>query len=160
MQGMRATHEGPDHHLTAMGHSYGSTVVGEAALSGRLPVDDLVTAGSPGTHAANAGQLMADPRHVWAGSADNDPVSQTSNVTTWTNAIPIVGPFISKEYEDGHNISPHYPEFGANQYRVDTSGHTNYWEPDSESLNNQAKIVMGKYDYVTLEHGQKPQGTP
>jgi uncharacterized protein YukE len=161
MQGMRATHIGADgHHLTAMGHSYGSTVVGEAALTGRLPVDDIITQGSPGTHAAHAGQLMADPRHVWAGSAGDDPVSDTRDVTRWVNGIPIVGPFISQAYEQGHGVSPHEERFGANQYRVDTSGHTHYWDPDSESLRNQAQILVGGYGLATLEHGESPEEVP
>jgi hypothetical protein len=66
------------------------------------------------------------PRHAWAGSASDNPVSQTSNVTKWTNAVPIAGPFISGAYEDGHNQSPHYEGSGANTYTVDTAGHTEY----------------------------------
>jgi hypothetical protein len=31
---------------------------------------------------------------------------------------------------------------------VDTSGHTDYWTRDSESLRNQAKVVAGQYDKV------------
>jgi hypothetical protein len=69
MQGLRATHEGEPGHLVAMGHSYGTTPIGEAARTGMLPVDDIVVAGSPGMHVDNAGQLMDDPRHVWAGAS-------------------------------------------------------------------------------------------
>jgi hypothetical protein len=155
MQSLRATHDG-DLHLTAMGHSYGSTVVAEAALTGRLPVDDIVTAGSPGMHTDNASHLMRDPHHVWAGSASNDPVSQTSNVAKWTNLIPFAGPLISEAYDDGHGPSPHYDGFGANRYHVDTSGHSDYWRADSVSLRNQAAIVVGDYDLVSLDHGQAP----
>ena len=157
MDGMRATHQSGDLHLTAMGHSYGSTVVGEAALTGRLPVDDIITAGSPGTHAGNASQLMADPRHVWAGSAHNDPVSKPEVVGKYVVAVPIVGSWIAAGYADGHGISPHEADFGANRYIVDTSGHSNYWDPDTVSLKNQAAIIMGAYDRVTLEHGRAPR---
>lgn len=158
--GLRATHDPGDYHLTAMGHSYGSTVVGEAALSGRLQVDDIVTAGSPGTHADNAGQLMADPRHVWAGSAPDDPVSKPEVVGKWAVGVPIVGPFIAEGYADGHGISPHEPGFGANQYVVDTSGHSAYWTPGSQSLRNQAAVIVGQYDLAGLEHGQAPPNIP
>jgi hypothetical protein len=158
--GLRATHDPGDYHVTAMGHSYGSTVVGEAALSGRLPADDIVTAGSPGTHADNAGQLLADPRHVWAGSASDDPVSRPETVGTWAVGVPIVGPFIAEGYADGHGISPHEPDFGANQYVVDTSGHSAYWTPGSQSLRNQAAVIVGQYDLAGLEHGQAPPNLP
>lgn len=158
--GLHATHDPGAYHVTAMGHSYGSTVVGEAALSGRLKVDDIVTAGSPGTHADNAGQLMADPRHVWAGSASDDPVSKPEVVGKWAVGVPIVGPFIAEGYADGHGISPHEPEFGANQYVVDTSGHSAYWTPGSESLRNQAAVIVGRYSLAGLEHGQAPPNIP
>jgi hypothetical protein len=170
MQGMRATHEGDPGHLVAMGHSYGTTVLGEAALTGRLPVDDIITQGSPGMHTDHARNLHIDPTHVWAGSADNDPVSQTSNVTKWTPlagtvvfgpvAGPVVGGLVGDAYEDGHNISPHTPDFGANSYRVDTSGHSAYWDEGSESLRNQARILVGDYQRTTLNHGQAPPEIP
>jgi hypothetical protein len=169
MQGMRATHEGEPGHLVAMGHSYGSTVLGEAARTGDLPVDDIVTQGSPGMHVNHARDLNIDPRHVWAGSAADDPVSETSNVTKWTTPVgtllggPVggaVGWGIGELYEDGHNRSPHYEDFGANKYTVDTEGHTEYWNPDSRSLQNQASILMGQYEWTTLDHGSAPTEKP
>jgi hypothetical protein len=156
-EGLRATHDDGPSHLVAMGHSYGSTVVAEAALSGHLPVDDILVQGSPGLHTDNAANLLGDPRHVWAGAASNDPVAETSNVSVPVSvAVPIVGPFIGEFYDDGHGISPHEADFGANQYVVDTSGHTHYWEPDSESLNNQARVLVGQYSKTTTIHGQPP----
>ena len=41
-------------------------------------------------------------------------------------------------------------------YKVDTSGHSNYWDARSESLANQASIIMARYDDVTLDHGKAP----
>jgi hypothetical protein len=37
----------------------------------------------------------------------------------------------------------------AFQFHVDTHGHSDYWKQGSESLLNQARIVVGKYDQVT-----------
>ncbi|MEV1286338.1 alpha/beta hydrolase [Micromonospora sp. NPDC049679] len=159
--GLRATHGDGSYHVTAVGHSYGSTVVGEAALSGRLPVDDIVTAGSPGTHAEHAGDLMTDPRHVWAGSAEDDPVSNpVEHHGKYLDFIPIVGPFLDDAEDDGHGPSPHYDDFGANRYVVDTSGHSDYWNPGSESIENQARVIVGKYSRTGLEHGQAPPDLP
>lgn len=166
MQGMRASHDGDPGHLVAMGHSYGTTVLGEAALTGRLPVDDIITQGSPGMHTDDARNLNIDPKHVWAGSAASDPVSQTSDVSNWTvtGGAVLGGPIgaglgwaAGEFYEDGHNISPHDKEFGANSYRVDTSGHSGYWDGNTESLRNQARILVGKYDRVGLNHGAPPE---
>jgi hypothetical protein len=40
---------------------------------------------------------------------------------------------------------------------VDTHGHSNYWDNNSQSLLNQARIVTGQYDVVQLDHGEVPQ---
>jgi hypothetical protein len=168
VDGLTATHPG-DPHLTAIGHSYGTTVLGEAAKSGDLHVDEIVTAGSPGMHVAHARDLHIDPRHVWAGSAANDPVSATSTVTPWAVGAgtilggplgPVIGWGASEIYDRGHNVSPHQPAFGANQYVADTDGHTHYWNPGSQSLNNQAAIIAGDYGAVGLDHGRIPEHTP
>jgi hypothetical protein len=159
--GLRTTHDGDAYHVTAVGHSYGSTVVGEAARTGRLPVDDIVTAGSPGTHVEHAGDLMADPRHVWAGSATDDPVSNPyEHHGKYVDYLPIAGPFLSAAEDDGHGPSPHYEGFGANRYTVDTSGHSDYWNTGSESIKNQAAVIVGKYSQTDLEHGQHPPDVP
>jgi hypothetical protein len=141
VDGLRATHDRGPSHVTAIGHSYGSTVVAEAALRGDgLAVDDIVTAGSPGMHTDRAEDLQIDPRHVWAGHAKGDPVSG------WGGSIWGV-----------HDNEPSDKDFGANRYVVDTEGHSDYWRPGSESLLNQAHIVVGQYDKVTLEHGSAPR---
>ncbi|RZU51324.1 transposase [Krasilnikovia cinnamomea] len=100
--------------------------------------------------------LMSDRRHVWAGSAGNDPVSKPEVAGKYVMGLPIVGTWLSEAYADGHGMSPHEAEFGANQYVVDTSGHSDYWNNGSKSLANQAAVVVGQYSYAGLEHGQAP----
>ncbi|WP_120673860.1 alpha/beta hydrolase [Micromonospora musae] len=168
VDGLHATHLDGSTHLTVVGHSYGSTVVGEAALSGNLRADDLITAGSPGTHADHADQLMADPRHVWAGSATDDPVSNpTGNpysvgalAGAHGTALGGLTEALVAAYDDGHGPSPHTDQFGANRYTVDTHGHSDYWNSGSESINNQARIVVGEYSATTIDHGQRPPDLP
>jgi hypothetical protein len=163
---LRSTHEGDPTHLTAMGHSYGSTVVGEAAKTGGLPVDDIIVQGSPGMHVDHARDLHIDPTHVWAGASDSDPVSGTKGVHQGLvvgGAIlggplgPLVGDWVGDKYADGHSGSPHYPEFGANKFHVDTPLHTSYWDLGSKSLDNQGAIIAGDYGAVGLDHGKKPE---
>ena len=171
--GRRTTHDPGPSHLTAVGHSYGSTVVAEAALHGDgrhpgLAVDDIVTAGSPGMHTDHAADLGLDPQHVWAGSAPDDPVSNPVG-NPYSRAVQAgahaLGPFNPLAgvvdtalwaYDHGHNISPHQPDFGANQYVTDTSGHSDYWNSGSQSIKNQARVVMGQYQQVGLVHGEAP----
>ncbi len=137
VDGLRVA-QGPEHrHITALGHSYGSTLVGETASRHGLAVDDIVTAGSPGMRVDHASDLGIDPRHVWAGAAEDDPISG------WA------GNFV-------HGQEPSDPDFGANRFHVDTHGHSGYWDPDSQSITNQARIIVGRYDEVSLDHGKAP----
>ncbi|MBM9459549.1 hypothetical protein JK386_06515 [Nocardioides sp. zg-536] len=72
VDGLRGSDTGAPAHVTAIGHSYGSTTLGHALADG-LAVDDAVLLGSPGVPAATADALTeAD---VWIGSKDNDPVT-------------------------------------------------------------------------------------
>lgn len=138
--GLRATHSEQPHHLTAVGHSYGSTVIAEAALGGNgLAVDDVITAGSPGMHTDRAEDLGIDPRHVWAGRAEGDEIAGAAG------SVPLI-----------HDNEPSDEDFGANRFVVDTQGHSDYWNRDTDSLRNQAQIVVGKYDKVGLVHGEAP----
>jgi hypothetical protein len=161
MNGLRATHEGEPGHLVAMGHSYGSTVVGEAARTGNLPVDDIVVAGSPGMHVSGAGQLTSDPQHVWAGASSTDPVADAKFAEPWDKILfPAAAPAVwavETAADATHGDAPTSGGFGGNNWVADTGGHTSYWEPASESLNNQARVLAGRYDKVTLNSGTIPE---
>jgi Alpha/beta hydrolase len=163
VDGLNVAHRGGDHTVTAIGHSYGSAVVAEAALRGDgLAVNDIVVAGSMGMHTDNAANLNVDPRHVWAGSAAGDPISDPHGYPAVVAGEAgggvgggVVAGFASA-FDQGHGVSPHQPEFGANQFHVDTTGHSAYWNEGSESLTNQAYIVVGEYNEVRLDHGEAP----
>jgi hypothetical protein len=139
VDGLRATHDASPSHITALGHSYGSTVLAEAALAGGLHVDDLVTAGSPGMHTNTVAGLHIDPHHVWAGEANDDLIGGV------LGGLPFV-----------HGQEPSDPAFGANVFVVDTAGHGGYWTQGSQSLHNQAAIIVGRYDEVTMLAGARP----
>jgi hypothetical protein len=79
--------------------------------------------------------LHIDPAQVWAGSAHDDPVSEGA-------------------FSLGHNTGPHEDGFGANRFLVDTHGHSNYWDQGSQSLNNQALIIIGDDGAVTPQPPQ------
>ncbi|MFF3753852.1 alpha/beta hydrolase [Streptomyces sp. NPDC002018] len=77
MSGVSATNRNEDPHMTAIGHSYGSLTVGQAAQrQGGIPgADDIVLLGSPGTGADSADELGVGRKHVFVGAAENDPVT-------------------------------------------------------------------------------------
>ncbi|MFE2718792.1 alpha/beta hydrolase [Streptomyces mirabilis] len=81
MAGISATNEHADPHITAIGHSYGSLTVGQAAQhDGGIPgADDIILVGSPGTGADHAEDLNIGKDHVFVGAAGNDPVTMLPN---------------------------------------------------------------------------------
>ncbi|MER7668040.1 alpha/beta hydrolase [Kitasatospora sp. NPDC096128] len=157
MSGLRASHEGAPPHLVALGHSYGSTTVGMAAQQGGgTGADDIILVGSPGTGADRASQLHIDPKHVWVGDAQNDPVSHLPAkervAADGTGAViggKLAGPLgawtggeIANElYDDFGDTNdlwfgkdPAAKDFGANRFAVadgaplSFDSHSNYME--------------------------------
>jgi pimeloyl-ACP methyl ester carboxylesterase len=140
VNGYRAAAEVPQH-VTVIGHSYGSTTVGYAAMNG-LAADDVAFIGSPGVGASDAGQLSPGAGHVWAGASEHDPVVQATS-GSWFTA-------------DGSSVGPYDSSFGANQFAVPdesslASAHSVYYS--NESLDNLANIATGHYDAVTQGSG-------
>ncbi|MFC4858860.1 alpha/beta hydrolase [Actinophytocola glycyrrhizae] len=136
VDGYRAAAETPQH-ITVIGHSYGSTAVGYAAMDG-LAADDIAFIGSPGVGASDVGQLSPGAGHVWAGASEHDPVVQGTS-GSWFTA-------------DGSSVGPYDEEFGANRFGVQgednlLGAHSVYYS--DQSLNNLANIATGNYDAVT-----------
>ncbi len=132
-----------DGHTTVIGHSYGTTLVGSAARQGSLHADDVIFAGSPGVEVGSAQEMDVPKGHVWNEEADGDKV-------------PDIGRFGlgGSQWREGGGvwINPSAYNFGAHQMETDTQGHSGYWNPDSESLRNQAQVVMGRYGNVRNEN--------
>lgn len=127
------TAESGGHH-TAIGHSYGTTVIGATARMHVLYVDDVIFAGSPGVEVSHATEMDVPIGHVWNQEAEGD----------W---VPEIGRFS----HGGGFVVPSDVFFGAKQMTTDTQGHSNYWQYESESLRNQAAVVTGNYGEVSLE---------
>ncbi|MFE1175298.1 alpha/beta hydrolase [Streptomyces sp. NPDC058773] len=143
LDGLRQS-RGPDAggHLTAIGHSYGTTLIGSAARQGQLNSDDVVFAGSPGVQVGKAADLDVPGGHVWNEEADGDPVP---DIGSWGHGGS------QWKYRGGTFIIPSDDLFGANQMTTDTTGHSDYWKyglRPSESLQNQAAVVLGQYEEV------------
>lgn len=146
VDGYRAS-AGVGQHITVIGHSYGSTTVGYAAMHG-LAADDVAFVGSPGVGASSVDELSPGAGHVWAGAAEHDPVVQATS-GSWFTA-------------DGSSVGPYDSSFGANQFAVPdesslASAHSVYYA--NESLTNLANIATGHYDAVTPGPGpENPAG--
>ena len=135
---LAAARTGEPAHVTLVGHSYGSTVVGAAMQVGPRRADDLVLLGSPGVLADRVDRLGLSGRRVYVGEAAFDPVAD-------------LGAFGADPGDQG---------FGASRVRVDprpglpwpdevVAAHSHYFDPDSESLRNVARVVVGRGSDVT-----------
>ncbi|WP_344448755.1 alpha/beta hydrolase [Actinocorallia aurantiaca] len=142
VNGVRVGQKELEKHLTIIGHSYGSVVVGEAARQGDLAVDDIVVAGSPGMHVGKAGELGIGAEHVWVQAAEGDPVPNAGRIghgrpdpeKRW-GVVPNIVPLV-----------PSDPLFGGQVLETDTQGHSDYWNEGSKSLDNQVKVMTRTYD--------------
>ncbi|MEV5530384.1 alpha/beta hydrolase [Streptomyces prunicolor] len=148
LQGNRAAHEeasGNVAHTTVLGHSYGSTVVGVSAQSGSWSdseaVGDYMFAGSPGVQADRAADLGVGADHVWAmgGPWDDEIVRQGGRLMGLGDDLTI----------------PTDESFGGNVMKSDSDGHSGFWDTDGQqaslSLENQARVITGRYGDVVLE---------
>ena len=154
LDGLRATRDGEPAHLTAIGHSYGSTTTGHAAHDHGIPVDDLVFVGSPGVggDTNHVGDTGVDTYHVWAGANSRDPIANLGN-HGWTHGETVFGA--------GLGDDPAEDDFGASRFRAESTtraddgvgldafdDHSKYFDHDTESLYDISQIVNGNYDAV------------
>ncbi|MEV6550903.1 alpha/beta hydrolase [Streptomyces sp. NPDC051597] len=152
MDGLDASYSAPgEPHRTAIGHSYGTTLIGAAAQKGDLNADDVIFAGSPGVKVGSADEMDVPKGHVWNEEADGDKVP---DIGRWGHGGS------SWKMGGGVFLIPSDDAFGAHQMNTDPEGsgpsatkgahgHSEYWGRDTTALKNQALVVVGKYDNVT-----------
>ncbi|MFK0169645.1 alpha/beta hydrolase [Streptomyces sp. NPDC090306] len=168
MEGIQATNEHKDPHITAIGHSYGSLTVGTAAREdGGIPgADDIILLGSPGTGADDASELNVGKDHVFVGSADNDPVTELpARKDVLGVAFPVIGAVVAGNDDLWFGTDPASKEFGATRMESGdgplpvlsneglTPAHSGYFDParNPSAAANIAKIVAGHSDLITTE---------
>ena len=159
LDGLRATRPDDPAHLTAIGHSYGSTTLGHAAHDHGIPVDDLVVVGSPGLggDVDSADDLGIDPSHVYAGANSRDPIAYLAD-DGWVGLGTLDGAGLGNDTVED--------DFGANRFEaedvsrpdhLDFGQHSLYFEHDTESLYNIASVVNGDYGDVQIaDHVHDP----
>ncbi|GGL89829.1 hypothetical protein GCM10010129_37100 [Streptomyces fumigatiscleroticus] len=122
-------------HISLLCHSYGSVVCGRAAHG--LDVSDIALVGSPGTGADSAAALRTRAR-IWAGRGSGDWVENVPHVS-----VGLFGATV------GFGTDPVSPAFGARVFAAGDGGHSDYFDPDSRSLTNLARIALGETTEVT-----------
>lgn len=147
IDGMRASRGDDPAHLTAIGHSYGSTTTSYALGEHGARPDDVVLIGSPGAGPADdASDFGIGRDHVYVGRDSRDLVA-TLGDEGWVGKGGL-----------GLGTDPSSEDFDATRFEaenVDRSwhrntgdAHSNYLQHDTESLYNIGKIVDGHGDQV------------
>ncbi|OBF52695.1 hypothetical protein A5787_07145 [Mycobacterium sp. 852002-50816_SCH5313054-b] len=158
MNALTVTHEGAPTHLTVVGHSYGSTVVADAATYG-MHTDDAVLVGSPGTDLAHSAAdfHLSSGGHLYVGAASGDAV-------TWSPGR-VTGPGLIGLNFGGLGDDPAEDGYGSTRFKAEVPGnvanplydHTHYFDEGSESLFSIADVVSGhgdalRHDGMTARH--------
>jgi len=151
--GLRATHDGSAR-LTVLGHSYGSLVVGHAAVDPEFAADGVVFVGSPGVGVDRAADLCVPAGHVWSTTSRSDviqyaPVAPGSLLGDLATAatVPVIGAgiaFAIPEDDLWFGRNPSDPSFGARVFRSQPdAGHVGYWDPGRPALDAITAIALG-----------------
>jgi hypothetical protein len=154
---LAVTHHGDPTHMTVVGHSYGSTLVSDAATYG-MRTNDVVLVGSPGTDRAHsAGDFHLPPGgHLYVGAASGDAV-------TWAPGR-VRGGLIGATL-GGLGDDPSVDGFGSTRFKAEVPGYTanpiydhlHYFDEGSESLFSISDVVSGHgdalhHDGMTARH--------
>lgn len=145
---LAVTHVGPRTHLTVVGHSYGSTLVADAAAAHGMRANDVVLVGSPGTDLARSAVDFHLPQggHVYVGAASGDAV-------TWSPGR-VAGPGLIGVSFGGLGNDPAVDGYGSTRFKAEVPGapmnpfydHLHYFDDGSESLFSMSDVVSGHGD--------------
>jgi hypothetical protein len=153
-QGLAATTNVSDQHITAFGHSYGSLVT-SLALQRGAPVSDVVFYGSPGIELTNAAQLGVRPGHAYYLIGVNDHVADIipdfgvfgrapQDVPGMTELSTSTGLALGGRYGDGQ---VHERAYGHSEYpRMGSNGELRM------SAYNMAAVLAGLPDDLITPH--------
>ena len=131
-----------DPHLTALGHSYGSTTTGFALQHEGTGVDDAIVFGSPGLGTSERDDLHVPDGHLFRVEARRDPVADLATFgidPTWLDGV------------DG--LSAKEADIDGQQYQEST-GHSEYLDDGTTSQYNIAVTVGGQPERQVHDDGR------
>ncbi|MEU5154677.1 alpha/beta hydrolase [Glycomyces sp. NPDC021274] len=152
MSGLESTNADPDGtNTTVVGHSYGTTVIGQSASEHGLATDNIVAVASPGMVVENASELGIDPDNFYATVAPGDminPVAETGAL----GPDPTDG---GVNFDIGAGTFVDWHGFGGNTFTSDNMEgnakeiHSNYWDEGNPARENLALIFTGNGDQAS-----------
>ncbi|HEU0087788.1 MAG TPA: alpha/beta hydrolase [Pseudonocardiaceae bacterium] len=131
-----------DPHLTALGHSYGSTTTG-FALQEQTGVDDAVFFGSPGLGTSHVEDIQVPQGHTYRIEARNDVVADAGQFG------------IDPTYVDGvTGLSAREETLPDGRRLAESTGHSAYLAQDSTSQYNISVVAVGLPDRRVEDDGR------
>ncbi|MCI2417704.1 alpha/beta hydrolase family protein [Saccharopolyspora sp. K220] len=129
-------------HLTAIGHSYGSTITGYAMQQQGHGVDDAVFSGSPGVGTDNVKDLNLPDGHAYRIEAKNDWVADLGRFGGDPSHLDGMTGLSAKDATVGdHELKG-------------VEGHSSYFTPNSTSQYNMSTVVAGLPDRAIKDDGR------
>ncbi|MEV5537372.1 alpha/beta hydrolase [Saccharopolyspora shandongensis] len=119
-----------DPHLTAIGHSYGSTTTGYALQGGGHGVDDAIIFGSPGVGTNDIEDLHVPEGHAYRLEAKNDPVADFARFGGDPSHMDGFKDLSTEKSDEGKGVE----------------GHSDYLDTETTSQHNMASVVAGLPD--------------
>ena len=135
-----------DPHLTALGHSYGSTATGYA-LQETSRVDDAIFFGSPGLGVTDADALHLRRGHAYVVEARNDAVADLAWFGSDPNQLEDV---VGLSARDGTRSDP---ECGSATPMTESVKHGEYLKQGSTSQYNISVVIAGMPDRAIQDTG-------
>lgn len=155
MSGLDSTGHDPEGTTTTVvGHSYGTTVIGQAASEHGLATDQIVAIASPGMTVDHASDLNIEPDNFYASTAPLDVI----NAAAETGALGADPTDTGTNYDGSQLLSGELPigeGFGGHTFTSDNMDgnpvdiHSNYWDANNPARNNMALIFTGNGGEVT-----------
>lgn len=145
----------PRAHVSLVGHSYGSVVIGETLLSkpmrtrvDRLDIDDIAVVGSPGMNTDSRKELGHADIDLWAGAVKGMTSPKISlDTSPWaiiTGRPIVVAPPMPRDvvpYAPSHGEDPSAKGYGAKRFSTaGATNHSTYFAAGTLSLDNLARI--------------------
>lgn len=139
-EGLEATSHDPERTTTTVvGHSYGTTVVGEASRAHGLETDHIMAVASPGVNAGIVEELDVAGEDFYATTNPNDMI-QVANL-------------VDNRQDDGWlglGPDPTSDDFGGNTFASDSmtwnpkDAHGTYWDKGNEARQHMGLILTGQ----------------
>jgi pimeloyl-ACP methyl ester carboxylesterase len=152
MSGLESTNADPDGtNTTVVGHSYGTTVIGQSASEHGLATDNIVALASPGMVVENASELGIDPENFYATVAPGDMINPVAE----SGALGPDPTDSGVNFDMGAGTFVDWNGFGGNTFNSDNMDgdpvdiHSNYWDEDNPARKNMALIFTGNGGEIT-----------